>query len=179
MLAISRPVAVFIKETTGLTSSIISPALDSRIFHSSQDMNFAKTDKDRIRLAWMPRKNKGIARQIFDILQSMLALHGIPFPDLVEINNLNPVEVGELMRSCHIFLATGFPEGFGLPPLEAMSCGCIVGGFTGFGGWDYMRQLIDEAPFNKPDFPLPTVPWGANGLYMWLMAMFWEQPRQL
>jgi len=33
-----------------------------------------------------------------------------------------------------IYLSFGYPEGFALPPLEAMGCGCVVIGFTGRGG---------------------------------------------
>ena len=31
-------------------------------------------------------------------------------------------------------------EGFGLPPLEAMASGCLVVGFTGFGGLEYATK---------------------------------------
>ncbi len=33
-----------------------------------------------------------------------------------------------------IYLSFGYPEGFALPLLEAMGCGCAVIGFTGRGG---------------------------------------------
>ncbi len=35
-------------------------------------------------------------------------------------------------------MAIGYPEGFALPPLEAMACGCAVIGFTGGGGTEHM-----------------------------------------
>lgn len=164
MLAISYPVAFFIKKTTGLTAAIIGPALDPNVFHANQDNNFCENGNEKIRIAWMPRKNKGLARQVFDILKSMLSMRGIPLPDLIEINNLEHAQVGNVMRSCKIFFASGFPEGFGLPPLEAMATSCIVAGFTGFGGWDYMRQ-IEGANF-MPAFSMPDVPWGPNGIYV-------------
>jgi hypothetical protein len=71
--------------------------------------------------------------------------------------------VAETLRACHIFLATGFPEGCPLPPLESMACGCLVAGFAGFGGFDSMRQ-IDPGGF-APSVPLRDVPWGGNGCY--------------
>ena len=41
-------------------------------------------------------------------------------------------------QSSDIFVATGYPEGFALPPLEAMACGCAVAGYTGGGGSAFM-----------------------------------------
>jgi len=42
------------------------------------------------------------------------------------------------LRSSQVFIAHSFPEGLGLPALEAMASGCLVVGFTGGGGTDYM-----------------------------------------
>ena len=47
-----------------------------------------------------------------------------------------------------------------LPPLEALACGCLVAGFAGFGGFDYLRQL-DPGGY-VPPVPLRPVPWGGN-----------------
>ena len=41
-------------------------------------------------------------------------------------------------QSSDIFVATGYPEGFALPPLEAMACGCAVVGYSGGGGSAFM-----------------------------------------
>jgi glycosyltransferase involved in cell wall biosynthesis len=43
-----------------------------------------------------------------------------------------------------MFLALGYPEGLSLPPLEAMKSGCIVLGYSGYGGLEYMRDVKDE-----------------------------------
>ena len=71
--------------------------------------------------------------------------------------------VARLLRRSHIFLATGFPEGCPLPPLEAMASGCLPVGFSGFGGWDYMRQA-GNSNFT-PWWPIREVPWQGNGLW--------------
>lgn len=35
-------------------------------------------------------------------------------------------EIADAMNNAHIFISTSWWEGFGLPPLEAMACGCAV-----------------------------------------------------
>jgi len=65
-----------------------------------------------------------------------------------------------LLSGCHLFMSTGFPEGFGLPPLEAMASGCVPVGFTGFGGWEYMRQskIKNFLPTGPAGYALPPSP---------------------
>jgi len=38
----------------------------------------------------------------------------------------NDKEIAFYMNKSHIFISTSWWEGFGLPPLEAMACGCAV-----------------------------------------------------
>jgi len=115
----------------------------------------------------MTRKNKALGRQIQETFQHLdegLAARC----EWVEVAGLSAQGVAEALGSAHIFLATGFPEGCPLPPLEAMACGCLPVGFMGFGGADYMRQALpaqeDPAPF-APWWPLRDVAWGGNGLW--------------
>jgi glycosyltransferase involved in cell wall biosynthesis len=62
----------------------------------------------------------------------------------VEVVALPPHQTQQQMiqayQQADVFLALGFPEGFALPPLEAMACGCAVVGFAGGGGRDFMRD---------------------------------------
>jgi glycosyltransferase involved in cell wall biosynthesis len=110
----------------------------------------------------MPRKNSRLVTQVQRIVREQR-------PDLfariewVSIQGKSRSEVADILRSCHLFVASGFPEGFSMPPLEAMACGAIPVGFTGLGGWDYMRQADNDA--YGPSFALRSVPWGGNGLF--------------
>ena len=54
------------------------------------------------------------------------------------VDGLSESELIKEFQSADIFLATGYPEGLPLPPLEAMNCGCVVVGFSGGGGDEYM-----------------------------------------
>ena len=42
-------------------------------------------------------------------------------------------------------------EGFGLPPLEAMLCGCVVVGFDGGGGSAYLEHKHNALISSYPD----------------------------
>lgn len=160
-LAVSQPVSWFVETLAVLPlAGIVRPAIDAALFHPEEG---ARPD-GRIRIAWMPRKNKGLAEQIRYIAAAMLeARDGLARIEWVEIHGMAPEDVAHTLRSCHIFMCTGFPEGCPLPPLEAMASGCLVTGFAGFGGWDYMRQAYPDRYL--PRIPLRDVPWGGNGLF--------------
>ncbi len=157
-VAVSHPVARFIGEALGQTPPVLPPGIDLERFRPPA----RKPKPSPVRVAYMPRKNKALAAQIMAICdarrdRSRLDLSWVP------LENLDQDGVAEALRGCHLFLATGFPEGCPLPPLEAMACGCLPVGFAGFGGWDYMRQAIPGGA--APGFPLRPVPWGGNGIY--------------
>ena len=152
-LAVSRPVAWFVSSSLGQEAPILRPALDVNLFGP---VPAARPPAARgVRIAWMPRKNKALALQV----QQIIAARGaMPAPvTWVEIQHKTPAQVAEALRSCHLFMATGFPEGLALPPLEAMACGCLVAGFAGLGAWDYMRQALPGGYL--PLCPLPPLPW--------------------
>ncbi len=142
-LAVSRPVAWHIRDMTGKTAELLRPGIDSALFHPSSCDLQNRQSATRARIAWMPRKNSALARQIHAITNARLTRKGLALPEWVEIRNKSHAEVADILRNADIFLATGFPEGCPLPPLEAMASGCVVTGFSGFGGWDYMRQPVE------------------------------------
>lgn len=168
-LAVSDPVRWFLREAIGQDAYILRPGIDAALFHPPARDRAAPADGP-LRIAWMPRKNKALAghiRKVVDVRLPRL-YPGITL-EWKEVHGRTQAEVADLLRSAHIFLATGFPEGCPLPPLEAMASGCIVAGFSGLGGWDYMRQALPDAPFAlRPWWPLRPAgetSWGGNGFF--------------
>jgi hypothetical protein len=155
-LAVSDPVFQFIKETTCKDAPVLRPGIDRSIFHAPESK-----PGGRVNVAFMPRKNKALVEQIKAIHEHRCGAHQVNW---VPIEGMDAHGVAETLRAAHIFLATGFPEGCPLPPLEAMACGCLPVGFAGFGGWDYMRQ-VQAKPRYTPWIPLRKVPWKGNGLW--------------
>jgi glycosyltransferase involved in cell wall biosynthesis len=153
-LAVSDPVAWHMEQVLGRRPGIVRPFIDAGIFHAP----VAKPGGP-VRIAFMPRKNKALAeqvRRIFEERNPSADVHWVP------IHGLDRDGVAESLRSCHVFVASGFPEGCPLPPLEAMASGCLCAGFTGFGGWDYMRQVGPDG-FAPHGYAPRVVPWGGNG----------------
>jgi glycosyltransferase involved in cell wall biosynthesis len=59
---------------------------------------------------------------------------GLPW---VRIAGVGEAEVARILRESALYLSLARFEAFGLSTLEAMASGCLVAGFTGFGGQDY------------------------------------------
>jgi hypothetical protein len=111
-----------------------------RIHHGIDPaLHHPPTEPPQRRIAYMTRRRAHEAAQVLRLLELRGVLDGW---EVVAIQGKTEVEVAELLRSSQIFLSFSQLEGFGLPPLEALACGCLVVGFDGFGG----RELF-RAPF--------------------------------
>lgn len=108
----------------------ISNGVDTDIFYPDEKVRINN------RVMCLPRKNNADIQLIKKIV-----LKRLPGIEFVEVDGVSESEIAFEYRKSDIFLATGYPEGFGLPPLEAMFSGCIVVGFAGRGGRQY---LIDD-----------------------------------
>ena len=164
-LAVSDPVAWYIGQATGREAPILRPGIDRTLFRPDIRTFGVKPDGP-VRVAWMPRKNKAQGRQVQAMLDSRLArVDDAPAVEWVALEGLDRDGVAEALRAGHLFLATGFPEGCPLPPLEAMACGCLPVGCGGFGGWDYMRQAAGFEGAYTPWWRLRETPFAGNGLW--------------
>jgi len=153
-LAVSDPVAWFIGQSLGVAAPVLRPGIDLDLFKPPA------AKPEGLSVAFMPRKNKALADQIMAVVEARGRFKVRWRP----IEGQDQPGVARTLGECHAFLATGFPEGCPLPPLEAMACGAIPAGFAGFGGWDYMRQAAPNR--HRPDCPLAERPWRGNGFYV-------------
>ena len=99
------------------------------------------------RLALMPRKRSNDARQV---LRLLTARGSVKDWEVIPIEDRSEEETANLLRSCAIFLSFSSQEGFGLPPAEAMACGCYVVGFPGLGGREYFDSAY-SSPVEEGD----------------------------
>ena len=120
------------------------PDLPVLRIHNAIDPNlFGFQAEKKPQICFMPRKNPDHALQVINILKFAGELDGFT---LAPIEGLSERATARIMQDSLIFLSFGYPEGFSLPPAEAMSCGCIVVGYHGMGGREYF----------KPEFCFPV-----------------------
>ena len=124
-----------------------TPTAIVRRLHNSIDPRiFFPRDAPRgRRIAYMPRRGGGEARQVLGIMHARGALAGW---EVSVLEGLSEREVADRLRSTTVFLSFAYQEGFGLPAAEAMACGAYVVGFHGFGGREFLR----------PEFSSPVEP---------------------
>jgi hypothetical protein len=107
-------------------------SIDTGLFHPSLE------GKTRT-VAFMPRKRLKELNQILHILRLRGSLDGW---DLQPIVGLSETEVARILGSSAIFLSLNEREGIALPSLEAMAAGCVVVGFHGGSGLEYMKSDV-------------------------------------
>jgi len=103
--------------------------LNDALFHYGADK--------QPQIAFMARKLPDDVLQVINQLKFRGALSGF---ELVEIRDRTEEEVAAILRRAMLFLSFSDRESFGLPPAEAMACGCIVVGYHGNGGREFLRE---------------------------------------
>jgi len=128
-------------------------------------------------IAYMPRKNK----EEMDIIKSLLrkcnghtcglncrghdggAWLGTQFAkypaeftaiQLIAVDNLSEMKVVETLQKTDIFLAISREEGFGLPPFEGSLCGCLIIGYHGRGGKEWLTDKTCVLTKSPQEFPI-------------------------
>lgn len=110
----------------GKRAARLRPVINQDRFHAR--------DLKRPQIAYMPRRNAEESRYVLGALAQRGALTGFT---VVPLDNLSEIETARVLRESSIFLSFGSLEGFGLPPAEAMACGCMTIGYHGMGGQEF------------------------------------------
>lgn len=113
------------------------PSLPLHRFRLSIDPNlfFYQAEKKR-QICFSRIKNEADALQVINILKFRGVLKDY---EIVPFINRPQGEVAQIYRDSLFMLSFGYPEGFGLPPAEAMACGCVAIGYHGGGGREFFR----------------------------------------
>lgn len=102
---------------------------------------FSYSDEKKMEIAFMPRK-------LSDDITQVLNVFKIRNPNsiwkFIPIDNKSEIEVADIFRTSLFFLSFNEKEGFGLPPVEAMSCGCYVIGYRGQAGREYLHPSFSS-----------------------------------
>jgi glycosyltransferase involved in cell wall biosynthesis len=140
--------ALVVSEDSKEYLSYVFPALKVIRIHNAIDPNvFSYNRQKNPLISFMPRKHFEDILQVINILKYRNALGDF---EIVSIYDKTEREVAQILRESIIFLSFGYPEGFSLPPAEAMACGCIVIGYHGMGGKEFFRSEFSY-PINCGD----------------------------
>lgn len=114
------------------------PRLNITRVHYGIDYNiFQYSPFKKKQISFMSRKLPEQIRQVINILKFRDVLWDF---ELTAIESKTETEVARILQDSLIFLSFSTQEGFGMPPMEAMACGCIVIGYDGNGGKEYFNE---------------------------------------
>lgn len=121
-------------------AKIVHPAINHSVFNCLE-RKVPKSDKIQICLVARKHPLKGLQTFLdaWSILSTDLKdkvskvilishddLSDYDVSEFVIVKPKSDLEIVKVYSESHIFISTSYSEGFGLPPLEAMSCGCGV-----------------------------------------------------
>lgn len=101
--------------------------------------SFVGASHKKRQICFMPRRRPEEAAQLFNLLKFRGALEGFR---VVAIHDMTAKQTADVMGQSMLFFSFGYPEGLPLPPAEAMSRGCVVVGYHGWGGKEYFLSDV-------------------------------------
>jgi hypothetical protein len=127
--------------------------MNTKVIHPFIEQCEVEITKVRTNAFFLPGKgSKLISALLAELEQRYLTRYSVEFPDVFKQTTREPHKSFlESLRNHAFFLTLSPCEGFGLMPLEAMNAGCIVAGFDGGGGREYMKDGYNSAVTHYPD----------------------------
>jgi glycosyltransferase involved in cell wall biosynthesis len=115
----------------GRDGKLISPFIDPSVFFPSSEN---KSYSPPLKVLIQERK---AGKEKWDEIKDKIGNEFIGFV----LKDVSEVDFADNLRRSDIFFSHSYPEGFGLPALEAMASGTLIIGYPGGGGTDFMRPF--------------------------------------
>ncbi len=106
-------------ETYGVRSHLILNGIDHTVFHPRADV--PRVDNRVMTLGWGGWKGAADVEKAIELVRAQ----GQPV-DFMSVHDLSSEEMARAYCSSAVYVSGSWYEGFGLPLLEAMACGCAV-----------------------------------------------------
>jgi len=140
----------------GFDSSLFKPNSKNRGYctHCGKDRTrvghaqSCKASQRLLTIAYMPRKNKEELDLILRLIGSSDRYVWKPIDGMAE------TEVISTLQASDVFLALSKEEGFGCPPFEASLCGCLIIGYHGRGGKEWLTDKTCVLTKSPQEFPV-------------------------
>jgi glycosyltransferase involved in cell wall biosynthesis len=118
----------FLAWSMGIEATLIREVIDPRLY-------FVPEEPKQAQIVYLTRKEKSATW-----LEGVFAQKALPGPayNWVALRELAEAGYAAHLRASRIFLTTTLQEGMHVSILEAMACGCLVIGYHGIGGADFM-----------------------------------------
>jgi glycosyltransferase involved in cell wall biosynthesis len=98
----------------------------------------ASVERKKI-ISYMPRRRPLDVRMVVKLLVERGLVKDF---ELRPLDRISRDQVAQALRESSIFLSFSELEGFGLPPAEAMLAGCVVVGYTGVAGAEFLDEDV-------------------------------------
>lgn len=129
LLVCSHYIQGYMKDRSKLPCAVVINGIDLDVFRNLPERKIPR------KVLYLNRKNVDDGRKAIRFLEQGIRKTA----KFVELENrFTQDQIAGIYQEADIFMALGYPEGFALPPLEAMASGCAVIGFTGNGGTEHM-----------------------------------------
>lgn len=145
VVATTQYVSDFLRRASDLEPDYLIPyGIDSTIFKPASQLPFVRW------VAYMPRKNKEELNLVLNLMPIELKnkISWIP------LDGMSESDVVKNLQRCNVFLAMSKEEAFGLPPFEASLCGCLVIGYHGRGGKEWLTKETCVLTSCPQEFPM-------------------------
>jgi len=119
----------------GKLGHIVSPFINTDVFHPGEE-------RERNNLIVLVQKRKFGVEKWGEVKQYFSPEVRSQVTEQV-LEDVNEEEFAKVLRNVDVFFAHSYPEGFGLPALEAMASKSLVIGYSGGGGTDFMKNGIN------------------------------------
>ncbi len=129
--------ALVISEYSAKYMEYVFPNLDVHRIHIAVNIDITFPEEKSKTIAFMPRKRPEEFQNLLRIFRERNSLLNW---ELLPIANMTHKNVISALKESAIFLSLSYQEGFGLPPAEAMVCGCTVIGYHGLGGSEFLME---------------------------------------
>lgn len=162
-IVISKWLRDIVYKNTGVKPLYIPNGIDLNIFRVTKQINERGRHTIAFHYRKAPLKGCDYAIKTIDILREkyddleVLVVGNVDCPDVLKgkcqyFKNIKQEDVARVNNMARVFMCTSLEEGFGLPGLEAMACGCALVTTDYAGAMEYAEDGVNALVSHIRDY---------------------------